>query len=129
MAFVDERGQLRDELRDARRVLGLAFDDELVPLRLDVDVEERFEVAEVFVVRPEERLDGGLGDRNLAQRSGGDSRISLYYSYLPDAIVANGPHHASRSASGSAVRAAGADRPSTGRRPSSPPPRWSSGKR
>jgi hypothetical protein len=82
--------QLRDELGDARGVLGLAFDNQIIPLRLDVDVEECFEVAEVFVLRPEEGLDGGLGDRDLAQRNSGDSRISLYYSYLPDGIVANG---------------------------------------
>jgi len=89
MTLHHEGRQLRDELSDPSGVLGLAFDNQIVPLRLDVDVEECFKVAEVFVLRPEESLDGGLGDRNLAQRNGGDSRISLYYSYLPDVIVAN----------------------------------------
>jgi hypothetical protein len=66
VSLFDERRQLRDELRDARRVFGLAFDDELVALRADADVQECFEMAEVFIVRPEQRLDGALGNRNLA---------------------------------------------------------------
>ena len=64
--------------------VGLAFDDELVALRADANVEQRFEVAEVFVVGPEEGLEGGLGDGNLTQRRGWNSRISLCYSYLPE---------------------------------------------
>jgi hypothetical protein len=36
----DECGELRDELRDAGSVFGLAFDDELVALRADADVQE-----------------------------------------------------------------------------------------
>lgn len=40
MPLFDERGQLCDELRDARGVFGLAFDDELVALRADEDVQE-----------------------------------------------------------------------------------------
>jgi hypothetical protein len=66
MALFDERGKLRHELRHPRGVFGLAFDDELVALRADANVQERFEMAEVFIVRPEERLDGALGNRNLA---------------------------------------------------------------
>jgi hypothetical protein len=89
MPFHHEGSKLGDKLCYSRRVVGLPFDEQIIPLRLDVHVEERFEVAEVFVVRPEEGFDGGLGDRNLTQRNGGDSRISLYYRYLRQAIVAN----------------------------------------
>ena len=73
---------LIDQLRDACRVLRVAVDDELVALRPDLDVEQRFEVAEVFVVGPEEGLDGGLRDRDLAQRC----RLRFAYLLVATAI-------------------------------------------
>jgi hypothetical protein len=66
----------------ARGVLGLAVDDELVSLGADADIEQRFEMAKVFVERPEQGLNGGFGDRNLPLGRAGDSRISLWFSYL-----------------------------------------------
>ena len=83
MAFLQQRGNLRDDLRHPCRVGRFAFDDEVISLRANVNVEQRFEVTEVFVVGPKEGLDGGLGNRDLPQRSRLDSRISLYFSYLP----------------------------------------------
>ena len=77
MALLDECAELLHQLRDARGVVGLAFDDQLVALGPDADVQKRFEVAQVFVVGPEERLDARLGDGNLAQWSGWNARISL----------------------------------------------------
>jgi hypothetical protein len=80
---------LRQQLSDARNVIGLSLDDELVALCPNSNVEHRFEVAEVFVVGPDKGLESGLGDRNLPERNGWNSRISLCYSYLPEAMVAN----------------------------------------
>ena len=60
----------------------LALDEEVVTLRANMNVEERFEVTEVFVVRPEQGLESGLWNRDLPQRSRLDSRIPLYFSYL-----------------------------------------------
>jgi hypothetical protein len=77
VTFFDEGRRLRDDLGDARRVVRLAFDDELVALCPDSYVEQRFKVAEVFVVRPEEGLDGRLRDGNLAKRRGWNLVLSL----------------------------------------------------
>jgi hypothetical protein len=68
VAFGDERADLIDQPRDLRGVLRLPFDDQLVSLGPDADVEKRFEVAEVFVVGPEEGLDCRLRDGYLALR-------------------------------------------------------------
>jgi hypothetical protein len=53
MTFLQQRGNLRHDLRHPRRVGRLAFDDEVIALRANVNVEQRFEVTEVFVVGPE----------------------------------------------------------------------------
>jgi hypothetical protein len=66
VALLDQGAELPDQTRDPGGVVGLAFDDELVPLGPNLDVEERFEVAEVFVIRPEEGLDAGLRDGDLS---------------------------------------------------------------
>jgi hypothetical protein len=65
VAFLHQRSNLRYHLRNPSRVARLPFDDEVVALGTNVNVEQRFEVAEVFVVRPEQGLDGGLGNRDF----------------------------------------------------------------
>ena len=65
MPLFHQRAELGDELRDARRVVRLPFDNQIVALGPDLDVQQGFEVAEVFIVRAEQRLDGGLRNRNL----------------------------------------------------------------
>ena len=82
MTLSNERADLFDESRDLRGVLRVTFDNELVALSPHTDVEKGFEVAEIFVVGPEEGLDGRLRDGDLALRNRWDSRISLSYSNL-----------------------------------------------
>jgi hypothetical protein len=60
MPLLHHGAELRDELPHSRGVVRLSFDEELVALRADVDVEQRFEVAKVVVVGPEEGLGSGL---------------------------------------------------------------------
>ena len=84
MAFVDERAELIDQARDLGRVRRIAFDDQLVALGPDADVEERFELPEVVVVGPEEGRHARLGHCYLAHRRRADSRISLCNRQLTD---------------------------------------------
>jgi len=82
VSFVDERADLVDEAGDLRSILRVALDDELVAVSADANVEERFEVAKILVIGPEQSLDGRRGDGNLSRRCRWDSRISLSYSNL-----------------------------------------------
>ena len=84
MPLVHERRQLFDQVGDTGGIFRLALDQQVAALRADTDVEQRFEIAEVIVVRPDEGFQGGLGDRDLAHRGVRNSRISLDYSYLQD---------------------------------------------
>ena len=64
VAVANQRRQLIDHAIDLIEIRGLAFDQEIVAVRADADVEERFEVLEILVVRAEQRLDPFLGDSN-----------------------------------------------------------------
>ncbi len=67
MALLHQLAELLDEARDARGVGGIAFDHEVMTLRANAHVEERFELAQVVVERSEERGHAGLGNRDFAQ--------------------------------------------------------------
>jgi hypothetical protein len=83
VALVDERSHLVDQAADLGGVLRVALNDELVALGPDLDVQERLQVPQVFVVGAEERFECGLGNGNLTRRCRCDSGISLIYSKLP----------------------------------------------
>ena len=50
MAFGEQGADLLDEPRDFARVVGIAFDQQIVPLRPDANVEQVFEVPQVVVI-------------------------------------------------------------------------------
>jgi hypothetical protein len=77
MPLFDEGRRLGDNLRHAGGVVRLAFDDEFVALGPDSYVEQRFEVAEIFVVCPEEGLDSCLRYGNFTKRGGRNLVISF----------------------------------------------------
>jgi hypothetical protein len=85
VAFSDEGADLFDESRHLARILGLTFDEQIVALRSNADVQEAFEVAEIVVVGPEERGKAVLADGDAAGGSGSDRDISLCYKELTDA--------------------------------------------
>ena len=57
-----QRGELADDAFDPIRPGRLALHQQIVPLRTDSDVEQRFEVLEILVVRAEQRFDPLFGD-------------------------------------------------------------------
>ena len=61
-AVAHQRRQLADHAVDLVEVGRFAFDEQIVPLGADADVEERLEVLEVLVVGAEQRLDPLFGD-------------------------------------------------------------------
>jgi len=65
-----QRRQLTDDAIDAREIGRLAFDQQVVALRADADVEGRFEVFEVLVVGAEQCFESPL--------QGGDAFRSPY---------------------------------------------------
>ena len=77
------------QLRDARGIVGLTLDDELVALRADANIQDGLKVAEVVIIRADEGFERGFRDGNLTKRRGGNSRISFCFSYLPAHILAN----------------------------------------
>ena len=76
-----QRRQLADNPVDAVEGRVLAFDDQIVALRADANVEQRFEVLEVLVVGAEERLDSRFGNGD-ACRTCLSQFISLLHNYL-----------------------------------------------
>jgi hypothetical protein len=84
VAFLDQPGKLLDEARDARRIRGLSFHEEVVSLRSNANVEQGLEIADVVVVGADEGFQGRLGNGNLTQRRSWNARISLRYSNLQE---------------------------------------------
>jgi hypothetical protein len=80
----DQPRQLLDKARDTGGVGWFAFDEEVVSLRSNANVEQRLQVAEVVVVGADEGFQGRLGNGYLTQRRGWNSRISLYCSNLQE---------------------------------------------
>ena len=78
VAVAHQRRQLADDAVDVLGPGRLAVHEQLVALRADADVEERFEVLEVLVVGAEQRLDAFLGNGDAL-----DCALSpCYCSYL-----------------------------------------------
>jgi len=67
-AVAHQRGELSDDAVDFVEVRRLSFDEQIVPLGADADVEQRLEVFEVLVVGAEQRLDPLFGDGNALHR-------------------------------------------------------------
>jgi hypothetical protein len=86
VAVGDQPADLLHEARDRVGVLGVAFDEEIVPLRADADVQQAFEVSQVVVVGPEERREAVLADGDTACGNGSDRDISLCYKELTDRL-------------------------------------------
>jgi hypothetical protein len=84
MPLGDQAANLLDEPRDRAGVLGIAFDEEIMALGPDADMEQVFEVSQVVVVSPEERGKPVLADGNAACSDGSDRDISLCYKELTD---------------------------------------------
>jgi len=82
--FGDEAANLLDEPRDRAGVVGLALDEQVVPLGANADVQQAFEVSQVVVVGPEDRGQAVLGDGNAASGDGSDRDISLCCKELTD---------------------------------------------
>src|SRR5262249_39658347 len=66
VAVAYERAELLEDLRDPGRALLVAFDEQVLPLALDADLERVLEEAEVVVVRAEEGLHAPFRNGNLA---------------------------------------------------------------
>jgi hypothetical protein len=84
VAVGNQPADLLDESRDPGGVLGIAFDEQLMALGADADVQQGLEVSQVVVVGPEERGEPVLVDGNAARGDGSDRDISLCYKELTD---------------------------------------------
>ena len=84
MALGNQSADLLDEASHGTRVLGIALDKQIVPLRADADIQQAFEVSQVVVVSPEERGEAVLADGNAACGNVSDRDISLCYKELTD---------------------------------------------
>src|SRR4029078_11726256 len=82
VAVAHQRRELAHDPVHAVEARGGAFDHEVAALRADADVEQRFEVLEVLVVRAEERFDPFLGNGNPLGAAYLSQFISLLLSYL-----------------------------------------------
>ena len=82
MALIDQPAELFDEARDFGGAARIAFDQELVALGSDANVQEGFQLPEVVVVGPEQGRHARLGHCYFAHRRRADSRISLRYKQL-----------------------------------------------
>ena len=79
MARIDQLTELFDQARNFGGAARIAFDQQLVALGADADVQEGFKLPEVVIVRAEERRNARLGHCHFAHRRRTDSRISLCY--------------------------------------------------
>ena len=61
MAFIDQPAELFDETRDFSGADRIAFDQQLVALGPDANVQEGFQLPEVVVVSPEQGRHARLG--------------------------------------------------------------------
>ena len=85
VALGDQPANLLDETRDRAGVFGITFDEQLVALRADADIQQSFEVSQVVVVGSEERGESVFVDGNTARSGGSDRDISLCYKELTTA--------------------------------------------
>jgi hypothetical protein len=84
VTFRDQVTDLFDESSHPVRILRVAFDQQIVSLRADADVQQPFEVSQVVVVGPEERGEAVLADGDTSCGSSSDRDISLCYKELTD---------------------------------------------
>jgi hypothetical protein len=84
VALGDQPANLLDETRDRAGIFGITFDEQLVALRADADIQQSFEVSQVVVVGSEERGEPVLVDGNAASGDSSDRDISLCYKELTD---------------------------------------------
>jgi hypothetical protein len=82
VAVVQQAAHLPDPLFDPGGVARLAVDEQLVALRPDLHIEQRFDVPKILVVRAKERADARFGHRNPTRRDGADADISFSISNL-----------------------------------------------
>ena len=61
VAVADQSRQLADDPLDALRAGRVSVGEDLVPLRADANIEQRLEVLQVLIIRPEHALDGVFG--------------------------------------------------------------------
>ena len=71
VAVAQQRRQLPDDALDLVEAGAVAVHEQLVALRADADVEERFEMFEVLVVRAEQGFDPLFGDGHAFHSVGG----------------------------------------------------------
>ena len=91
VAVAHQRRQLADDAVDAVEIRGVALDQQVVALRADADVEERFEVLEVLVVGAEQRFDPFFGDGDPLGFAYLSQFISLLHNHLGPIIPPSFP--------------------------------------
>ena len=86
VAVAHQRRQLTDDAVDLFQTGRFAVHEELMALRTDANVEERFEMLEVLVVGAEQGFNPLFGDRNALHLYGVWPVISLYYNELAELL-------------------------------------------
>ena len=100
MAFIDQPAELLDKSRDFGGAARIAFDQQLVALGSDANVQKGLQLPEVVVVGPEQGRHARLGHCYFTHRRRADSRISLRYKQLTNCshVSTSPPRNASRAA-------------------------------
>jgi hypothetical protein len=66
VALLNQLAELFDEARDFRSTDRITFDQEFMALGANADVQEGLKLPQVVVVSPEQRVDAGFGNHDLA---------------------------------------------------------------